>query len=297
MEHSINKYRIGVVVVLYNPDITQTSHALDILLPQVDKICIVDNSEHSIQHIFQHNKIEYIPLYRNVGIAKAQNTGIEYIKKQYCDYILFSDQDSIANSDTVKKLVDTYNTLKNNNIKIGGIGTRAINRLTGKPYTSKSKEYGTTIIKCKHDVERNITRCSYIRSSISLITSRDFEEVGLFDESLFIDGVDNEWCWRAAKQGYRFFIAEDAIINHKLGEGDHKVGNREIAISSPFRIYYQFRNYLWLCRRNYVPTWWKRKHLIKYTIKALYYPLFISPRMQYAKQIMRGIRDGLKETN
>lgn len=68
----------------------------------------------------------------------------------------------------------------------------------------------------------------------------------MFDEKLFIDGVDNEWCWRAATKGYRFYIAENARIRHMLGKESRKIGNKDISISSEFRIYYQFRNYIWL---------------------------------------------------
>ena len=90
----------------------------------------------------------------------------------------------------------------------------------------------------------------------------------------------------------QFFIVENATIIHHLGEGDHKIANRNVAISSTFRIYFQFRNYLWLCRRNYVPHWWKRTNLLKYAVKMVYYPLFVSPRTAFVKGIFKGILDG-----
>ena len=76
-------------------------------------------------------------------------------------------------------------------------------------------------------------------SSISLIPCKVFNIVGGFDESLFIDGVDNEWCWRAwHKCGLRSFIVEDAEIGHMLGEGDRffflKKRHRSPFLSIPF---------------------------------------------------------------
>lgn len=284
---------IGAIIVLYNPDIEQTFHSLNILLPQVDNVYLIDNSRESFEDkIPKNNKIKYIPLYNNTGIAAAQNTGIRYLLEDHCDFVLFSDQDSIAEVDTVGKLLDTYTFLKSESIKIGGVGTRAINQKTGMPYPSKSKEYDKITIKKNECSFTTATRCSYIRSSISLIETENFEKTGLFDERLFIDGVDNEWCWRAATKGFNFFIAENAKIRHMLGKESRKIGNKNISISSEFRIYYQFRNYIWLSKRKYVPKWWKLRHLLKYSIKALYFPLFVKPRKMYAKQIFRGIIDG-----
>ena len=113
-------------------------------------------------------------------------------------------------------------------------------------------------------------------------------------ESLFIDDVDNEWCWRAwHKCGLRSFIVEDAEIGHMLGEGDRFFFLKKVAIASPFRVYYQFRNYLWLCRRDYVPRYWKRKNGMKYFVKLFYFPICVAPRTMYLRRIVRGVITGL----
>lgn len=115
------------------------------------------------------------------------------------------------------------------------------------------------------------------------------------DGSLFIDGVDHEWCCRCNKiMKGRFFIAENEHLSHQLGEGDRCFLWKKVAIPTPFRTYYQFRNYFILICRGYVPLYWKISNGIKYIIKAFYYPIFISPRKEYLKNIYGGIRDGIK---
>ena len=37
----------------------------------------------------------------------------------------------------------------------------------------------------------------------------------------------------------------------------------------------------------------KFRHFFKYAVKAVYFPLFVKPRTVYARQIARGIKDGL----
>ena len=290
---NIETGKTGMVVVLYNPDFVSLHDKLEVFLKNVDVLCLVDNSCIDSSAEFQnYTNIIYKPLLGNHGIAAAQNVGLHALKECGVEFVAFSDQDSAASSDTITFLKQAFGLLRDKDVKVGGVGTRAINVETGKPYTSKSKEYETFLIG--NDGETiSVTRCSYIRSSISLIRLSTFSEIGGFDESLFIDGVDNEWCWRASTKGYMFFVVEEAKITHHLGEGDRHLAGHNLAISSTFRIYYQFRNYLWLCRRSYVPGWWKRKHLLKYAAKMVYYPLFVSPRMAFVRGISRGIADGL----
>lgn len=287
------KENIGAIVVLYNPDIQALNKSLDILAKQVSLLCLVDNSTES--HKEQINLTAhsvYVPLYKNIGIAAAQNKGLQILQDAGIDYALFSDQDSLAANDTAQKLLWGYKQLAAMGLKVAGTGTRAIHATTGRPYPSKSKEEKPFDLSDGHS-STQATECSYIRSSISLVPMTRFSEVGGFDEELFIDGVDNEWCWRAHTHGYKSYIIENATIRHNLGEGDRKLLTKDIAISSSFRIYFQYRNYLWLCRRNYVPLWWKRKHLVKYLVKAFYYPLFVSPRQAFVKGIAKGIFNGI----
>ena len=294
MEYSdIKEGRTGAVVVLYNPDFALLRKGLGMLADSVDILCLVDNSQtDNSTELSGIQNVTYIPLLENRGIAAAQNVGLRSLRKLGVEYVLFSDQDSVAAPDTVSRLKRAHSLLRAKGAKVGGVGTRAMNVETGKPYPSKAKEYETIEVG-NGDSIMQVTRCSYIRASISLMRLSSFVEISGYDESLFIDGVDNEWCWRAATKGYKFYIAEDAKIVHHLGEGDHHIAGRNLSISSTFRIYYQFRNYIWLCRRSYVPGWWKRKHLLKYAVKMIYYPLCVSPRMVFAKGILRGIADGL----
>lgn len=282
-------------MVLYHPNISETLKAIKSLSSQVDGICLVDNTPNPniASAIKLIDNIHYIPLNSNMGIAKAQNIGIQFFLTHNYDFVLFSDQDSYAPSDIVFKLMEGYKTLHKHDIKIAAVVTRAINKQTGDIYSSKSKELGTPI-ELKNTISNNITECYSVRSSISLISIPSLSKVGGFDESLFIDGVDHEWCWRAWHTGHlRSFVIEDAKINHMLGEGDRKIGSRNISISSAFRIYYEFRNYIWLSKRDYTPKFWILKNGIKYIVKFFYFPIMVSPRIHYLKNIIKGIKDGL----
>lgn len=263
-------------------------HAADAFLRDVSEVVFVDNTPGVDNTLLFAEKegVSYIPMHENTGIAAAQNAGIMHLIGKGMKFILFSDQDSGLREDTLANLMQGYNMLSSSDIAVAAVGTRPYNAQTGVPYPPKSKETGEAL--------PGITECYSVISSVSLIPIASLLTTGGFDEALFIDGVDHEWCWRAWHSGgLRSFIVENARIDHTLGEGDRNLAGRRIAISAPMRTYYQFRNYLWLCRRNHVPRFWKRRHLLKYAIKAFYYPIFKRPRHEYASKVASGIRDGL----
>jgi rhamnosyltransferase len=41
--------------------------------------------------------------------------------------------------------------------------------------------------------------------------------LGFFEEKLFIDSVDNEYCLRLRKNGYKIIRVNHAVLNHQLG--------------------------------------------------------------------------------
>lgn len=283
---------IGAIVVLFNPDFNVTNKALESLILQVDKVCIVDNSlSDNSNYINNLDNIEYIPLRKNIGIAAAQNIGIDYFTKKNYDYVVFSDQDSIAPDNLISELFKAFKDLQSKGFKIAAVGPLPINRETSQPYITKpniKRIYNAEIWGLNYDVYEMHS----IISSLSLIKIDTFSKIGLFEEDLFIDGVDDEWCWRATHlEQLNSFIVPKLIFSHYQGTDNNiRLIKKK---STPFRTYYQFRNFIILFKRPYTPKYWKRLNLIKFIIKSFYYPCFISPRLSYLKAILRGCKDGL----
>ncbi|MBC5621899.1 glycosyltransferase family 2 protein [Butyricimonas hominis] len=282
--------KIGCVLVMYNPQQELLTASLDSLNKQVDEIFLGDNSvnmpDFMATLLTLYPNVYYRGFKENLGIAEAQNRGIAYFQEKEFDFVLFMDQDSLAPKNLVISLLADYARLQQTGIAIGGIGPRPFNRSEGKPYVGAVKK-GKLILP-------GITEVGEIISSASLIPMVHFKQIGGMESSLFIDGVDHEWCWRAKKMGgWRFFISEKVQLSHQVGEGDRPFILRKVAIPTPFRTYYQFRNYFRLVHRGYVPLYWKVSNGFKYSIKIFYYPLCVSPRISYMKQILKGIYAGI----
>lgn len=289
MDYLNNTYKIGAVVVVYNPTIQLLDKCILSLVDQVDKVCVVDNSSYdNSMHIHKFGKsVLYMPLRMNKGIAAAQNIGISYFCDNGYDFVLFSDQDSSSPKCLVDNLLCAYCTLSAN-MNISCIGPMPVNRKTGQPYI-----YSQCIIEKCEEVGFSFNKMYSIISSYSLVPVKNFSEVGLMNERLFIDFVEQDWCWRAAAYHDMMCIMLPSVkIEHELGVSSSFLGHN-INVSSPFRIYYQTRNLLWLCRKSYVPGYWKKMNIKKIMLKFFYYSIVPRNRFRYCGRMLRGFVDGI----
>ena len=128
--------KIAIVVITYNPNLEEFKHNIKSYINQVPLIVIVDNStnkniQNEIKSISnEYNNIFIITLGDNLGIAKAQNIGIE----QNFDYIIEMDQDSCLPNNYVNDIFESYKILESQDNKIAGIGPLAINKETKEIY-------------------------------------------------------------------------------------------------------------------------------------------------------------------
>ena len=282
---------IGAVVVLYNPDFALLDRVLEALSRQVDMLCVVDNSaQDNSRNIARFENLDYTPLCENRGIAAAQNIGIGRALQRGCRYILLSDQDSIASEGLIGELRRRYRILSHL-YDVAAVGPMPINRHSGAPYISPCHE---RILRTFSHEGYNFYEAHSIISSFSFISAKAFAVVGAKSEELFIDFVDQEWCWRARHKGLRVFVAPDLWFLHEQGRYREWLG-LGLNISTPARLYYQIRNLLWLSRSHLAPRRWKRTNLRKLCYKIVGYPLLIAPRSKYIGSIVRGLWDGLTQ--
>ena len=84
-----------------------------------------------------------------------------------------------------------------------------------------------------------------------------YSEIGGFDENLFIDGVDIDYCYAALSKGYKNIKFGRNHFNHSLGEPVRRgtiytlfLFKKNKTIHSPLRIYYMYRNMLYLEQKH-----------------------------------------------
>jgi len=276
---------IGAVLVVYKPDLALTERLLTRLYGQTEEVVIVDNSPtpHDFTKVIKH--YHYIHLADNSGIAHAHNAGLLYLLKAGCEYAILLDQDSLIPSDMVfnlSSLLKASNKIKQNVVAIGPRIRCSFSDKKVNPKVQKEVfEYG------------DLVGVTQIIASGMMIDLSALDQIGLKDESLFIDGVDHEWCWRARSMGFDIAKAKNVEMVHRLGDSRSKFIGVTYKVGAPIRLYYQFRNILLLSRRPYVPTYWKVRCLFFMPIRLFLNSVMQKNRLKRLGFMLQGIIDGV----
>lgn len=270
--------KVGIIAILYNPNEKQLSHFIE--FAKYYKVILVDNSDTDVKldHI---GDITYIPLYANKGIATAQNIGLKYAIESGLEIFILFDQDSCAGVQYVKDIVREYEYIEKQDKSIMTLGPLLVDEINGT-------EYKNCMIK-----GAQFSKVDAIMSSGSVLTLESIKNVGFMEEGLFIDLVDSEWCWRAISKGYSVYQTRKVSLKHSVGKKYIHIMGIPFYESASVRYYYQYRNMLYLIRRNYVPLNWKYKHGFRKLCELLIIPCIVEYKRNTLSNMLRGIKDGL----
>lgn len=227
---------ISGVVILYHPDTQEVIKNIHSYIDYVCDLIVFDNSGCSndvIQAIKAiSSKIVVIQNQQNEGIAKPLNRAVQ-ICSDKADWLLTMDQDSYFEQLQASAFFNAFKHIfyqKENTAIICPSHSSIINNST------INEEY--------KEVHRAIT-------SGSLINVKICKQLNGFDEKLFIDDVDFEYCYRCILEGFKIAQFTNIYLSHFIGTQKRvgyfsviKKSNR--SIHSPVRIYYMVRNFLYV---------------------------------------------------
>ena len=128
-----------------------------------------------------------------------------------------------------------------------------------------------------------------------MINSKHLADIGLFNEALFIDWIDYEWCWRVNRVGFQIIGNANIKIKHKIGDQVKSIGIKKIYLhSNQDRQYYITRNAFYLAiRTNYLTLSQKLAMFIKSFSYIIIYPMLLKPHLSILKLLLRGFYHGL----
>lgn len=226
-------------IVLYNPEIERLKQNVQAILPQVNRLVLVDNGSRNIDNVRalyeQTDKIVVIEFEENIGVAAAQNRICQYAKDNESEWAIILDQDSICPSN----IVSEYQKLVNCK-DVGMICPKVIDR-----------NFGEITYGIDHTGVEEVEQCI---ASASAIRISAWQVVGGFYEPLFIDSVDFDICWSLREHGYKILRNNDVKLLHEVGHSRivHFAGKpRQIFNHSPLRYYYMIRNGFITGRRHH----------------------------------------------
>jgi rhamnosyltransferase len=285
-ELSASRNNVCIVVTVYNPDRPSLIANLLSYANQAEALVICDNSDNDIyrqQVIAALDDIPnatYLAMGANIGIAAAQNRGISHGIALGYEYFIEIDQDSKLPPNFVEEISRSYARLVEEGHTVAGIGPVAV-RDDGFVYDGQ-------------ETNGRIVSVDKTLSSGFFFAKSTFERVGPKDESLFIDYVDWEWCWRASQYGLTTYVDRAISIGHMLGDGHRRILGFNVGLPAPIRHYYQYRNGLRLLLRRYVPLPWRLKRALIMALKLPVYAFLVGDGIKRRKYICKGVIDAFR---
>ncbi|WP_298208116.1 glycosyltransferase family 2 protein [Acidovorax sp.] len=288
----MSEYKIFCIVVTYCPDIKHLKLALASIAQQTSNIIQVDNTPISKKTTPSPENIQHIALGKNIGIAAAQNIGIRKALEQEADVIWLSDQDTIYPTNFLVDMLAALHSCQAQGTKLGAIAPTYFDTNKGALQAFVRHSPFTQFFT----PQPGLHHVSHAIASGTLIISSALREIGLMQESLFIDWVDLEWCWRAKKQyGYHTICTGDVVIEHTMGDGSVQFLGKKVSIRSPLRHYYMVRNAVHIALYSRAATVPIRLEIFS---KALAWTLIFpqiapSEKRKHLRATLTGLWDGL----
>jgi rhamnosyltransferase len=282
--------RVASITVTYDPDPARLARQLAALRGQVGEIILVDNGS-SVPLQVAGEGVHAIALGENAGIARAFNVGIAEARRRGAEFVLLLDHDSVPAPGMVEHLVQAAEERLAAGERLAAVGPRIVDERDAHDYPFIRLGWlANRHLRCGAD--GGVIACDFLISSGCLVPMRALEAVGNFEEALFVDSVDFEWCSRARDRGFSLYGVCDAELDHQLGDERRDIGaGGRLIVHSPERIYYMTRNRVRLYGRRYVPLKWKWKDVLRMAGKFTALVLFVPPRGAYARMTALALRD------
>ena len=230
-------FPVAAVVVTYQPEAVVLENVKRIAA-QVPEVIIVDNGSRGdtanwVEAAAQVPGVRLIRNRENLGIATALNIGIRQALQSGWQWVATFDQDTAVPEHYFEHLLAVYDacpaTAEVGMIVAGGWRETGGTRAMPEPSQLKSN-------------------WSFVRGAVnsgSVIKAVIFQRVGFYDDALFIDYVDTDFCLRLQQHGFKILSANSVILEHELGERQtrHLLGLKvSFCIHTAWRYYYIMRN-------------------------------------------------------
>ncbi len=274
-----NKELVAGIVVLYNPNIEEIFENINSYIDDLDCLYCIDNSNEVEERFINVNKVKYIPLRKNTGLANALSVGCDMAINDGAKILMTMDQDTMFSEGSVRKLITSVKA--NQNI----VATPNIKRII--------RENGIRI-KQEKPMFPELDACvSWAITSGSVFSDTLYKAIGGFDKRLFIGQIDQDFCTAAIQKGYEIKRIGNSFIYQELGNAQeyNLLGLKKgyAPNLSPMRYYYVFRNERYLRDKWGVAYKSNRVALYKYFFVVL---LFEKKKCGKIKNMITGYLDG-----
>lgn len=273
--------KIYAGIVSYNPELKRLKENILAIKSQVPIIVVFDNGSiniEEIQELISHFvNVILIKSKMNLGIAAALNRLMQWGYEKDYEWMLSLDQDSVCGEDFVVRMIP-YLTVEQN---LGIVAPVIVDRNIGVVGHNPNSKYA--------HVNTCITSGAFAKVYV-------WKKIGGYDDSMFIDSVDFEYCYRVRKSGYKVIQVRDVQLLHELGESIQKrflFWKITDYNHSAFRRYYIARNNIYYPLKHKLWIHFLRGNL-RNIVLLLIVLFYENNKSQQIKFIFKGWKNGYK---
>ena len=276
---SLNKDLTIVFVSFYSKNIIEKP------ISQIDRdisIIVIENSlDRELKKNLEkkYSNVRVIIPDKNTGNGGGANIGLRLAKTKF---VLYLDIDVDLTQSVIEKLY--FNANKLNDFSIIGPS------IEGLSY--KENYY------LKKNIYDKVHSMNFITGCALFFNMQALEEIGYYDENIFLYYEENDLYLRSLKKNYKIYLIEDAKIKHTGNRSTDLINKEEIEINRNWHFmwstfYFHKKHYGLLTAYN--------KTLLKLLSAILKYLLFSILRQDYNKKIyyarMSGIYNAMVGNN
>ena len=202
--------KITVVINTFHSE-DKIDRCLNSINPKI-KILVIENSNNSNFKLNLEKKYSNVTCYltgENLGYAKGNNLGLSKVTTEYA---LILNPDAYLENDTLNNLINSAKNL--NNFAIIG--------------PAKQNEYSN---KNFDETKPDIFEVDHVKGFAMFLNMKEFNDIGFFDENIFIYLEEIDLCKRLKKNNKKIFLAQKVIIHHVGGSSHNAKINFEMELS------------------------------------------------------------------
>lgn len=277
---------IAAVVTTFDPG-PAVLRNLRQIATQVKLVIVVDDSGQGVARaVIESAGFDHLVLLvneQNLGIAAALNRGVAEAAARGCRWVITLDDDTMVSDGYVR---DVFRFM-------GSHPDMGLDMIA-----CRRQQEGGSESACRSGEEISFKEKRNLITSGCVFDVATHDAVGGFDESLFIDLVDFDFCIRLRKSGRKIIELGRVGMTHTVG-ASRTVNFLGVVLTvynhAPFRLYYQARNAILFAGKH-----WRFDPLLCFVLlldlvrlpsKAI---AFESRKWARVRYVIAGVLDGLR---
>ncbi len=193
---------VVAVIVSFNPEIERITENVRAVAGQVDRVVVYDNCSSNRDEVAGLEKVDNCTVIineTNAGLPVSLNAGCRSALESGASYVLLLDQDSIVAEEMVASLLQCMKP---------GVG------IASPQIVDRNEREGFEPSDAVVPIKRVIT-------SGALMSLETWKKVGGFDERIFVDWADYDFCANVRKHGYSIVRDNRTMILHEMGRREY----------------------------------------------------------------------------